>query len=70
MAMKVPKDGFVICNPDDKNIADVILDINAKVINWNDYFSNKLIPITEVNTDYGKIKIYKSISNKIGRAHV
>jgi UDP-N-acetylmuramate--alanine ligase len=39
MAMKVPKDGFVICNPDDKNIADVIKDINAKVINWNEYFN-------------------------------
>ena len=39
MAMKVLKDGFIICNPSDKNIADVVKDINAKVINWNDYFS-------------------------------
>jgi len=38
MALKVPSDGFVICNPNDPNIADVIKDINAKVIDWNDYF--------------------------------
>lgn len=42
MAMKVPSDGFVICNPDDENIADVIKDINAKVINWQDYFDKDL----------------------------
>jgi UDP-N-acetylmuramate--alanine ligase len=42
MVMKVPSDGFVICNPDDPNIADVVKDINAKVINWQDYFNKDL----------------------------
>ncbi|MFA6251520.1 MAG: Mur ligase family protein [Candidatus Paceibacterota bacterium] len=38
MVMKVPEDGYVICNPDDENISDVIKGIKAKVINWQDYF--------------------------------
>jgi len=42
MAMKVPADGFVVCNPDDINIADVVKGINAKVINWNEYFNKDL----------------------------
>lgn len=42
MAMRVPNDGFVVCNPDDENIADVIKDINAKVINYNDFFDVNL----------------------------
>jgi UDP-N-acetylmuramate--alanine ligase len=43
MAMKVPGDGFVICNPDDAHVSDVVKGINAKVINWNDYFNKDLI---------------------------
>ncbi|MFA6514817.1 MAG: Mur ligase family protein [Candidatus Paceibacterota bacterium] len=42
MANKVPKDGFIICNPNDKNIFDVIKDVKAKVIDWQDYFSPEL----------------------------
>ena len=42
MAMRVPGDGFVVCNPDDENIADVIKDINAKVINYNNFFDVSL----------------------------
>jgi len=42
MAMKVPSDGFVVCNPDDANIADVIKGINACVINWQEYFDRNL----------------------------
>jgi UDP-N-acetylmuramate--alanine ligase len=42
MAMKVPKDGYVICNPDDENIADVIKDVKAKIVNWQDYYSADL----------------------------
>jgi len=42
MALKVPSDGFVICNPNDANIADVIKDINARVIDWNDYLNINL----------------------------
>ena len=42
ISLKVPADGFVVCNPDDKNIKDVIEGINAKVVNWNDYFNKDL----------------------------
>jgi len=42
MAMKAPSDGFVICNPNDPNILDVVKDIKAKVINWQDYFDGNL----------------------------
>ena len=42
MVMKLPSDGFVICDPDDKNIADVIKDINAKVINYKQFFNENL----------------------------
>lgn len=39
LAMKVPSDGFVVCNPDDKNVQDVVEGINAKVINYHDFFN-------------------------------
>ena len=42
MAMKVPTDGFVVCNPEDANVADVVKNINAKVINWKEYFNANL----------------------------
>jgi len=42
MAMKVPSDGFVICNPNNKNISDVISGINAKIINWEEYFNKEI----------------------------
>ena len=42
MAMKVPADGFVVCNPSDPNISDVIGGIKAKVVNWQDYFDASL----------------------------
>jgi len=42
MAKKVPSDGFVVCNPDDENIGDVVRDIKAKVVNWQDYFDENL----------------------------
>lgn len=42
LVMKVPSDGFVICNPDDKNISEVIDGSNAKIINWHEYFDNNL----------------------------
>ena len=42
LVMKVPSDGFVICNPGDKNISEVIDGSNAKIINWHDYFDNNL----------------------------
>ena len=42
MVMKVPADGFVVCNPNDKNIADVLKGINAKVINWQEFYNSEL----------------------------
>lgn len=42
MAMKVPDDGFVVCNPNDSNVSDVIENINAKVINYHDFFDDNL----------------------------
>jgi UDP-N-acetylmuramate--alanine ligase len=39
LAMKVPAGGFVVCDPSDENIADVVVDINAKVINYQDFFN-------------------------------
>ena len=32
MVMKVPEDGFIICNPIDKNIKEVIEGVNCKII--------------------------------------
>ncbi len=42
MVMKVPSDGFVICNPSDENIADVIKDTNAKIVDYGEYFDSNL----------------------------
>lgn len=42
MVMKVPSDGFVVCNPNDENIKDVIKDIKAKIINSEDYFNKNI----------------------------
>ena len=42
LALKVPSDGFVVCNPNDKNVGDVIKDIKAKIVNWEDYFNPDL----------------------------
>jgi UDP-N-acetylmuramate--alanine ligase len=42
MALKIPSDGFVVCNPDDANITDVVKDIKTKVINWQEYFDKEV----------------------------
>ena len=42
MVLKVPSDGFVVCDPNDVNIADVVKDIDAKIINYNDFFNKNL----------------------------
>ena len=42
LTLKVPADGFVICNPNDENIADVIKDIKAKVIDCQEFFDKNL----------------------------
>ncbi len=42
LVMKVPSDGYIICNPDDKNISEVVRDAKAKIINWQDNFDKNL----------------------------
>jgi len=42
MAMKVPSDGYVICNPHDENVLDVIEGIKAKVLDYSEFFDNNL----------------------------
>ena len=44
LAMKVPADGFVVCNPSDENIGDVIKDIKAKVLDYTDFLN----PVTKL----------------------
>jgi len=42
MAMKVPSDGFVVCNSKDKNIADVISGIKAEVVDYSEFYNENL----------------------------
>jgi len=42
MAMRVPVGGYIICNLKDRNIADVVDGVNAKVVDWQDYFDENL----------------------------
>ncbi len=42
MVIRVPDDGFVVCNPNDPNIADVIKDIKVKVVDYSEYFDRNL----------------------------
>lgn len=42
MVMKVPLDGYIICNLNDPNIKEVIKDAKAKIIDWGKYFDNDL----------------------------
>ena len=42
MAMKVPEGGFVVCNPDDENVGEVVKGINAKIINWQEFYNGEL----------------------------
>lgn len=42
MVMKVPAGGFIVCDPDDANIKDVIEGANAKIINYQDFFDSNL----------------------------
>lgn len=44
LAMKVPADGFVVCDPLDENISDVIKGIKAKVMNYTDFLN----PVTRL----------------------
>ena len=42
LVLKVPEDGFVICDPEDKNIKDVIDGIKTKIIDYKKFFDNDL----------------------------
>ncbi len=42
LAMKVPESGFVVCDPNDANIADVVEGIKAKVVDYQAYFNPNL----------------------------
>ena len=42
LVMKVPESGFIICNPNDPNIKDVIKDSKAKIINWQEFYNYEL----------------------------
>jgi UDP-N-acetylmuramate--alanine ligase len=42
MIERLPVDGYVICNPNDKYITDVIKNTKVKVINWEDFFDANL----------------------------
>ena len=39
---KLPDDGYVVCNTNDKNIKEVVEGIRAKVIDWSEYFDVSL----------------------------
>jgi len=42
MVMRVPSDGFIVCNPGDSNIEDVIKDAKCNIINYEEYYDNNL----------------------------
>ncbi|MCX6754743.1 MAG: Mur ligase family protein [Candidatus Nomurabacteria bacterium] len=42
MIARLPVGGYVICNPNDKYIGDVIKNTKAKIINWEDFFDSNL----------------------------
>lgn len=44
LASKVPADGYIVCNPDNPNIKDVIKGIKAKVMNYADFLN----PVTKL----------------------
>ena len=40
--LKVPRDGYVICDTDDEKVKEVIAGLDCKVINYRDYLENDL----------------------------
>ena len=42
LALKVPANGFVVCNPNDENIADVIKDIPATIIDVSKFLTQTI----------------------------
>lgn len=53
LAQKVPRDGFVICDTDDKNIQDIVANIDAKVVDYKEnLYQRKLkIPGKHIQAD-------------------
>lgn len=43
LALKVPASGYVVCNPNDENIADVIKDIPATIIDVSKFLTQTII---------------------------
>jgi len=39
---KVPKKGFVVCNPKDKNILGTISEVNGKIVDWSKFKADRL----------------------------
>jgi UDP-N-acetylmuramate--alanine ligase len=39
---KVPKKGFVVCNPKDKNISPAVSEVNGKTVDWSKFKTDKL----------------------------
>lgn len=42
MAMKIPSNGFIICNKNDPNVSDVIKGAEGRVIDWGEYFDKDI----------------------------
>ena len=42
LALKVPKDGYVVCNPTDPHIIDVVAGIEAQVVDYERFFEENL----------------------------
>jgi UDP-N-acetylmuramate--alanine ligase len=45
MAMKVPADGFVVCNLQEVHVKDVVAGISAKVIDYRDFYHSRELRI-------------------------
>jgi len=41
-AKKAPKNGFVVCNPKDKDIPPILSEIKGKIVDWSKFKTNKL----------------------------
>lgn len=42
LALRVPSDGYIICDPNDKNIGDVLVDVKASIVDYNDFYSDDI----------------------------
>ncbi len=83
LAMKVPPDGFVICDPSSEHMTDVIKDIKAKVVDSTEFYNENLklkLPgihnkqnascayTVGIILDIGKENIEKALENFAGTA--